>query len=464
VNILKGSTHSAYLEETSVFTVSELNAQIKGLLEHNYRLVWVVGEISNFRVPASGHYYFTLKDEQSQIRAVFFRPQHRHLRFVPQSGLQVVCQGRVSVYEPRGEYQIIVETMEPQGLGALQLAFEQLKKKLEAEGLFDPSRRLPLPFCPQRIGVVTSPTGAAVRDILKVLQRSPYPLSVTILPVRVQGAEASLEIASAIAGANETAGRFQWDLLIVGRGGGSIEDLWSFNEEIVARAIAASSIPVISAVGHEIDFTIADLVADLRAPTPTAAAEWIVGQLDRFERELSACRDRALRAMAKEIADQGSKIRYLEKRLVDPRRRLEDMRLFVDDRLERLQMALSRRIEKLQAAQGHLAEKLQFLHPVKNIQQYRLLVDRLQKELVLHQSKILEISRFQVQKWGSQLDGLSPLAVLERGYSITYRLPDMKVVRTSEEVRSGQEIRVKLASGALECFVRKSERETDSPS
>ena len=204
---------------SNVFTVSELNAHIKGLLESSFRLVWVKGEISNFRVPSSGHYYFTLKDETSQIRAVFFRPQHRHLRFVPEAGLQVLCQGRVSVYEPRGEYQIIVEVMEPQGVGALQLAFEQLKKKLDAEGLFDASRKRPLPAFPQSIGIVTSPTGAAIRDILKILQRSPYPLSVTVLPVRVQGAEAAGEIAAAIRAADSLAGSFDWDVLIVGRGG-----------------------------------------------------------------------------------------------------------------------------------------------------------------------------------------------------------------------------------------------------
>ena len=455
---------SATLEETSVFSVSELNAQIKALLESSYRFVWVRGEISNFRVPASGHYYFTLKDEQSQIRAVFFRPQHRHLRFTPESGLQVLCQGRISVYEPRGEYQIIVEVMEPQGFGALQLAFEQLKKKLEGEGLFDPSRKLPIPACPQRIGIITSPTGAAVLDILKVLRRSPYPLSVTILPVRVQGTEAPREIAAAIASANEMADRFHWDLLIVGRGGGSIEDLWSFNEEIVARAIAASTIPIISAVGHEIDFTIADMASDMRAPTPTAAAEWIVTQLDRFERDLSGGRDRALRAILQEIKDQGKKLHFLEKRLVDPRRRLEDLRLFVDDRTERLQMALERRIERLRSNVEHLAEKLQFLHPIKNIREYRALVDRHHKELILHQTKILESHRQQLAGYGSQLGGLSPLAVLGRGYSITYRLPDMKVIRRSNEARAGQEVRVKLSEGFLECLIQKSEAGIDSES
>ena len=453
----------AAIKEPGILTVSQLNGQIKSLLEASYRFIWVKGEISNFRIPASGHYYFTLKDEQSQMRAVFFRGQHRAMRFVPESGLQVLCQGRISVYEPRGEYQLIVEVMEPQGVGALQLAFEQLKRKLEAEGLFDSAIKRPLPICPQHIAIVTSSTGAAVQDILKIFQRSPYPLSITLLPVRVQGQEACLEIAAAIDLANSMAERFGWDLLIVGRGGGSLEDLWPFNEEVVARAIARSTIPIISAVGHEIDFTISDLAADLRAPTPTAAAEWVISQLERFQRELNVRRDRMQQIILQRIEVHKQKLEFLEKRLIDPKRRIQDLRMFVDERFERLHLAFMRRIEKLRTVQMHLTEKLRFCHPLKNIQQYRSLLNQSCRELALHHNKLLDKHRFQLQKYALQLESLSPLAVLARGYSITYRQSDGKVVRKSEEVEPGQDVRIRLGEGFLECTVRKTDKE-DGPS
>ena len=280
--------------------------------------------------------------------------------------------------------------------------------------------------------------------MLKVFQRSPCPLSVTLLPVRVQGDQAGGEIAAAIAAANELAPRFGWDVLIVGRGGGSIEDLWPFNEEIVARAMAASSIPTISAVGHEIDFTIADLVSDLRAPTPTAAAEWIVSQLESLERSLSSAQDRLIQAVGKKIDNYGQKLHFLERRLVDPRRRLEDLRLLVDDRLDRLQLAFMRRVEKLRTVCTHLTEKLLFVHPVKDIYRYRSYLDQQYRELILHQHKILDSHRFELQTYASRLETLSPLAVLGRGYSITYRLPDNQVVRKSTEVQPGQIVKVQL--------------------
>jgi exodeoxyribonuclease VII large subunit len=447
-------------ERSGLLTVSELNAQIRSLLESRYPLVWVRGEISNFRVPSSGHFYFTLKDDQSQIRAVFFRAQHRHLRFIPESGLQVLCQARLSVYEPRGEYQLIIEIMEPEGVGSLQLAFEQLKRKLEAEGLFEPSRKLPLPCCPQKIGVITSSTGAAVQDILKVLERSPCPLSVTLLPVRVQGAEAAKEIAAAIKTANFLAERFQWDLLIVGRGGGSIEDLWPFNEEVVARAISASSIPIVSAVGHEIDFTIADMVSDLRAPTPTAAAEWVVGRVEVFQREIIGLKDRMLKTFAQRLTSYGQTVQYLEKRLIDPRRRLESLRLFVDERLERLQLALSRRLEKNRSLYTNILDKLYLAHPSKRIPPYRTLLDQQCKELILQHRKILDAKQAELSRLASSLESLSPLGVLARGYAIAYRLPDRQVIRRSRDVEPGQEVLIHLSEGQIECIVQKTERDS----
>ena len=425
-------------QETVVFTVSELNTRIKALLESNYRFVWVKGEISNFRMPASGHYYFTLKDEQSQIRGVFFRMQHRRLRFVPEDGLQVICQGRISVYEPRGEYQLIVEIMEPQGRGALQLAFEQLKRKLEGEGLFDPARKLQLPPCPQAIAIVTSPTGAAIRDIMKIFQRSPYPLTITLLPVRVQGEEAGREIAAAIETANALQAQFQWELLIVGRGGGSIEDLWPFNEENVARAIAASKIPVISAVGHEIDFTISDLVADLRAPTPTAAAEWVVSRLETLQRELAKHRDQMLKTIGHRIEYQKQRLHFLDKRLVDPKRRLQDLRLLVDDRLERLQRAFAQGVERLRTHHTHLSKRLLLVQPSKAVQQYQSTLNQLCRDLTLNTQRRLENLRLQLQEHTSKLESLSPLAVLARGYAICYRLPGQTIIRKASDVTAGR--------------------------
>jgi exodeoxyribonuclease VII large subunit len=376
------------------------------------------------------------------------------LRFVPESGLEVLCQARLSVYEPRGEYQLIIEVMEPQGLGALQLAFEQLKKKLEAEGLFDPKIKRAISSCPQRIAIVTSPTGAAIRDILKVLQRSASPLSITLFPVRVQGQEAAGEIAAALEASNRLAEEFKWDVIIVGRGGGSIEDLWPFNEEIVARAIAASQVPTISAVGHEIDFTISDLVADMRVPTPTAAAEWIVSQLERLHRDLSQVRERILQAAVQKISGFQQQLGFLQKRLVHPQRRLADLRLFIDDRLERLQLALTRRLERLRTMHAHLSEKLGRTHPSRDIQAYRALLDRQRRELLLHGQKIVDGQRFRLRNAAAQLESLSPLAVLARGYSITYLLPEKKVLRKASEVERGQEVLVQLAEGHLECRVQ----------
>jgi len=441
------------LAETHVYTVSELNAEIRDLLESRYPFVWVTGEISNFRVPTSGHFYFTLKDEQSQIRAVFFRSQNRYLRFVPESGIQVVCRGRLGVYEPRGEYQFIVEVMEPRGLGALQLAFEQLKKKLGAEGLFDSSRKKTMPLCPRRIALVTSSTGAAVRDILKVLERSPYPLEITILPVRVQGQGAAEEIAGAIRKAGRLQDKFNWDILLVGRGGGSIEDLWAFNEEVAARALASCPIPTISAVGHEIDYTISDFVADFRAPTPTAGAEWVLHRMEEFRRELAHGADRMVEILRRKIEGSRQAVEVLEKRMVSPRRRLEDWKQFLDDRLERMQLALARRMERQRTSLDHLVGRLRSRHPSTTVEQSRIELNRLQREMAFQLSRNLETWKYRLQENASKLDSLSPLAVLKRGYAIGYRLENMAVLRNSGQVRPGDEVGLRLFQGALKCTV-----------
>ena len=446
-------------DQSGILTVSSLNGQIKALLEKKFPFVWVKGEISNFRVPASGHFYFTLKDANSQINAVFFRAQNRYLRFLPESGMQVICQARLSVYEPRGEYQLIVEVMEPVGAGQLQLAFEALKKKLDSEGLFDPARKKTLPLCPQNVCLVTSRSGAAIRDILKVLQGSPYPVTVTVFPVAVQGAEARFEIAEAIGAASMLSWRHEWDVLIMGRGGGSIEDLWAFNEEVVARAISACSIPTISAVGHEIDFTIADMAADLRMPTPTAAAEWVVKRLEQFHRELHGSRDRLVKVVRAKLDTLGFRLKYLEGRITHPKSRLANLRLTVDDRLERLTVGIRRRLEKERLSYEHLLGRLLYQNPRERIRKNRSEVDALSKELTLHHRRILDGYRQRFENSVARLEALNPLSVLLRGYSITYRMADGKVIRSSTQTGPGERVMVRLAEGRLECVVDKAEND-----
>ncbi|MFH1757236.1 MAG: exodeoxyribonuclease VII large subunit, partial [Pseudomonadota bacterium] len=321
------------------YTVSKLTLEIKTLLEHNFEYLWLEGEISNLRLPSSGHLYFTLKDEFAQIRGVMFKLQNRILKFEPVDGLQVSCYGRLSVYEPRGEYQIIIDYMEPKGLGALQLAFEQLKEKLSNEGIFDPGHKKPLPHLPGKIGIVTSSTGAAIRDILQIIDRRFANVAILLYPVRVQGPGAAQEIAHAIAELSQWP---QIDVIIVGRGGGSLEDLWAFNEEVVARAIFHSRVPIISAVGHEIDFTIADFVADLRAPTPSAAAELVVRNKVELVQSLKNLGDRLAHAGRAFTESKRERLQSLLHRLADPRKKLADQRLRLDDLFFRLASIIHR--------------------------------------------------------------------------------------------------------------------------
>jgi exodeoxyribonuclease VII large subunit len=388
------------------FTVTGLTRRIREVLERQFPFIWVEGEISNLRTPVSGHHYFTLKDEFSQIRAVLFKTQQKLVPFELEDGLMVICQGRVSVYEPRGEYQILVDILEPKGLGALQLAFEQLKQRLEKEGLFASSLKKPIPYLPQRLAVVTSPTGAAIRDFLKVVKRRFANVEIFIYPVRVQGEGAGDEIASAIYDLNKME---NIDVIILARGGGSIEDLWAFNEEIVARAIYESSIPVISAIGHEIDFTIADFVADLRAPTPSAAAELVVRQKDELAARIQDMGYRLREGMLRTIRFCRDHVHSLGKRLIDPRRRLEETRIRLDDLM------------------GNT-------------------------EIRIHH--IITLARERLIKEVKRLDALSPLAVLGRGYSITRTLPELKVITDVSSVRIDDMINVKVARGEMVCKVK----------
>ena len=391
-----------------IYTVSDLTTEIRTVLEDSFAGVWVEGELSNFRHHSSGHMYFTLKDQESQIRAVMFRQQNRQLKFRPQDGLAILMYGEISVYEPRGEYQIVVEYMEPRGIGALQLAFEQLKERLQAEGLFDDSRKRPIPMLPGRIGVITSPTGAAIRDILQVLRRRFAGVDVLIYPVTVQGDQAAPEIVEAIRELNRRGGL---DVLIVARGGGSIEDLWAFNEEVVARAIAGSKIPVISAVGHQVDYTIADFVADLRAPTPSAAAELVVSKKDELAQRL-------------------------------------------DDLQARMSGAVRSRLDALIARVGGLERHLRLLNPMERIRMQRRHLTALWKDLTGWADRRLAVLNGELKAAAGKLDSLSPLAILSRGYSICLRVPGHEIVKESAELVVGDEVQVRLHRGRLHCDVR----------
>jgi exodeoxyribonuclease VII large subunit len=435
-----------------IFSVSELSQGIKNLLEREYPDVWVTGEVSNFRPAASGHLYFTLKDATAQLRAVCFRNQARYLKFKPQDGISVIARGRLSVYEARGEYQLYVEYLEPAGLGALQLAFEQLKQRLAAEGLFDIARKKPLPLLPRAIGVVTSPTGAVIRDILRILRRRFRNMNVLIYPVKVQGEGAAGEIVEGVKYFNREQ---NVDVVIVGRGGGSLEDLWAFNEEVVARAIAASGIPVISAVGHETDFTIADFVADLRAPTPSAAAELVV---HRKQDHLTELENRA-RRMTQIVRLQLSEARQ---RLMELRMhhafqtlatRLAERAQRVDDAVASLERSMRSRLnvarqEWLRASAGVVRYDFRRLLGLKRA----ALDDRLGRfDAALR--RFLTERHNRLAQVEAILKERSPLTILQRGYSITHDAAG-KIVRDAEAVALGSDISVRLARGELGATIK----------
>ena len=437
-----------------VLTVSELTQEIKDLLENQFPDIWVEGEISNFRIPPSGHIYFTLKDESSQIRAVLFRSQARALRFVPQDGHHVICRGRVGLYEKRGEYQLILEAMEPKGIGALQLAFLQLKEKLEREGLFEDSRKKAVPMVPQAIGIVTSPTGAVIRDMLHVFDRRFSNLHILLYPVRVQGEGASTEIAEGIDYFNRER---NVDVLIVGRGGGSLEDLWSFNEEVVARAIARSRIPVVSAVGHETDYTIADFVADLRAPTPSAAAELVVRDKRELRKGLGYLTSRLESEMLQNLGSHRTRLVHLRKVLGSPRKIVEDDFLRVDELTNRFRQVTVWILRRNRERGHHLAERLYLRSPVYRTESLREGVHQWRKRFEGRVRHGIEMRRQRLDGWVGKLASLNPLAILQRGYSITRRVPSLEILRSASRVGEGDRVEVRLHEGTLLCDVKKAE-------
>lgn len=432
--------------EPHVLTIEELNLSIKHTLEGQFGLIWVRGEISNFKAHTSGHFYFSLKDAKSQISAVMFRGHNSKLRFKPTDGMEVIVRGRISVYEPRGNYQILCEMMEPVGAGALQKAFEQLKLKLKGEGLFEATRKRPIPHMPRHVAIVTSPTGAAIRDILNILSRRAPWLPVTVVPTVVQGESAAPQICEAILKAQKLP---NVDVIIVGRGGGSIEDMWCFNDEKLARLIAASPIPTISAVGHEIDFTIADFVADLRAPTPSAAAELVAKSSQELTTKLQQ-QERLLKLnMQKYFKSLEQKWQLLTKGLVDPQKKLQDLILRNDDLVERLQMAtdraLSERRYKLQILEKRMGSPESLIQ--RKVKELEYLTQRMNKGVAVS----IERKKALWSKWCSVLDSMSPLKVVERGYSIVKK--DNEVVKSADQVKTGDHVQITLAHGQLEARI-----------
>ena len=439
-------------EEPRVYSVAELTQDIKAILEAAFDSIWVEGEISNLRVAASRHSYFVLKDDKAQIRCVLFKNYRAGLKYDPEEGDQVLLLGRATVYDARGEYQLIVETMEPRGLGALHKAYEQLKEKLAKQGLFDEDKKKPLPEFPWKVGVITSPTGAAVRDILNIIRRRNPKVSVLLNPVRVQGEGSASEIAKAIRQMNQ---RKDIDVLIVGRGGGSIEDLWAFNEEEVARAIYDSRIPIVSAVGHEIDFTIADFVADLRAPTPSAAAELTVPVLADTLEDLRSLSKELVGAMQEKIDGYSE----LLKRLIDrrffrePQLILEPAQQRLDDMNQRLLRGLSQWvIVQRQKLEGG-TRQLFHLSPKRNIQMYAEKNQNLRHRLDQLISSKIKFDGERFDGLVKNLNALSPLSILDRGYSICTK--EDKAIKSSANIQAGDQVKVRLAKGQLDCRVEK---------
>jgi exodeoxyribonuclease VII large subunit len=438
-----------------ILSVSELTQEIKDILEDRFPDVWVEGEISNLRIPPSGHIYFTLKDDFSQIRAVLFKMQARTLRFLPEDGLHIICRGRVSLYEKRGDYQLILVSIEPKGIGALQLAFLQLRERLVKEGLFDQSHKKPIPMVPHKIGIITSPTGAAIQDMLHILNRRFENLQLLLYPVRVQGEGASSEIAEAIKYFNK---EMDVDVIIVGRGGGSLEDLWAFNEEVVARAIYHSEIPIISAVGHETDYTIADFVADLRAPTPSAAAELVVRDKREIKNIIHYSEGRLENRMLQILQEFHTSLSHLRKILKEPKKKIEEYSLRVDDLVNRLSLLTTWTLKRRREKCLHLSEGLLIRNPIQKAKNLRFVILEAKKHIEQNIKYSIEIKRQRVRGIIGKLDSLSPLSTLQRGFSITRKIPSLQILRDASHVKEGDKVEVKLYQGNLLCGVEKTEK------
>jgi len=434
-------------ENRTIFTVSRLNTEVRRLLESHFGGVWLVGEISNFATPASGHWYFTLKDDKAQIRCAMFRGNNVRVQHQVGHGMQVMVRARISLYEPRGDYQLIVEHMEPAGEGLLQQQFEQLKAKLTAEGLFAQERKQPLPGFIRRLGVITSPSGAAIKDVLTVLKRRDPALEVIIYPAPVQGEEAPLRLREMLATAIR---RNEVDALLITRGGGSLEDLWAFNNEQLARDIAGCPLPIVSAVGHETDITISDFVADVRAPTPSAAAELLSNDRTFLVQQHQQLRQRMIRAWQRLREQRITRLSYLEQRLVplSPQQRLQTQQQQLDDMLQRMSRALGARFQQSMQRQLQLTHRLQQSSPAKQLP----LLERTRQQLTSQATRAVTSKlnqaneRFAAQQQALQI--VSPLQTLARGYSITFS-EDGSVIRKASELNEGDTIKTRLHEGEV---------------
>jgi exodeoxyribonuclease VII large subunit len=441
----------------AALTVSELTERIQGVLETDFADVWVEGEVSNLKIAGSGHWYFSLKDDRAQVRAVVWKTSTRLIRFRPKDGMRVLARGGVRIYPPRGEYQISVDVLEPLGKGSLQQAFEDLKERLGREGLFDPRRKRPLPVLPRRIGVVTSPTGAVIQDILRVLRSRYRNLEVLLYPARVQGPEAAAEIVQGIRALSQISTGV--DVLVLARGGGSLEDLWPFNEEIVARALAASRVPTISAVGHETDFTIADFVADLRAPTPSAAAEQVVqAKVDLLAR-LDALDKRRSGALSLRLARIRARVQGLTLHRVfeAERGRIRNHAQRVDELARRAETGLGRNLERSRERFRRAGQRLDAFQWGRQISEKRQRAAAQRDRLVSAVRASMDRRRGTFDRLAGMLDGLSPLKVLARGYALVWDDTEERLVRTPDDVAVGQGLRIRLHGGRLGATVTERE-------
>lgn len=432
-----------------IFSVSELNQYAKEVLEQTFPMVWLEAEISNLVQPSSGHIYLTLKDNKAQIRCAMFRGNNRRLRFTPKNGDQVLVKGRLSLYGPRGDYQLIIDAMEEAGLGALQRAYEALKNKLNNEGLFAEDRKQALPLHPSSVGVVTSPTGAAIQDILSVLRRRFPLLPVVVYPCAVQGEEAPTQIIGAIETANQ---RQECDVLIVGRGGGSLEDLWAFNNEKLARTIAASEIPVVSAVGHQIDFTIADFVADVRAPTPSAAAEMLSQDQNELMARFVGFEQLLYEKFQQHLNLRQQQVSWQQKRLKHPGKKLEEQKQRLDLSETRLLAGFNRHLKTLQVKHNNLQQRLNLQTPSKAIAQQQQLLTAQELRLYRALKRQQATAQQTLAATAQQLHAVSPLATLARGYAIV-KDEQNQVVRSAKKLHAGDQVTTQLHDGAVHCEV-----------
>ncbi|MFD1039181.1 exodeoxyribonuclease VII large subunit [Virgibacillus byunsanensis] len=440
-------------------TVTALTKYVKRKLESDPHLttIWLKGEISNFKHHSRGHMYLTIKDDQSRIQAVMFVGKNRFLTFTPENGMNVLIQGEIGVFEPYGQYQLYIQQMEPDGIGALYLAFEQLKEKLHKQGYFEETHKKQIPVFPKQIGVITSPTGAAVRDIITTIKRR-YPIvTATVIPVLVQGANAANSIKEAIELANE---RGEFDVLIIGRGGGSIEELWSFNEEMVANAIFSSNIPIISAVGHETDFTISDYVADLRAPTPTSAAELAVPSQLELKSRLTTVNRSLTRLMNTAIMNANQSLQRMQQSYAFryPKQLITQKEQELDKQVERLEKAMSMSMSNESQKLYHVKTRLITQHPEKQLEQSKKDLLQLTKQINYHFNKILESKSSQLSTTIEKMTLLNPLEIMKRGYAIPYAEKG-RIIKSAKQVKQDDAITVTLSDGKLDCKVLNVEEE-----